>query len=55
MIAINKIYNNDCMNVLPNIDSNSVQLTITDIPYDEVNQVSNGLRLLDRESRYFNF
>ena len=49
MIEINKIYNNDCMNILPNIDDNSIQLTITDIPYDEASRASNGLRLLERE------
>lgn len=51
MIEINKIYNNDCMNILPNIDDNSIQLTITDIPYDEASRASNGLRLLERERK----
>ena len=49
------IFNDDCMNLLSNIDSSSreresksITLTITDIPYDSVNRSSNGLRNLDK-------
>ena len=42
------IFNDDCMNILPEIGGNSISLTITDIPYNEVNRKSNGLRNLDK-------
>jgi len=32
------------------MENNSVDLTITDIPYAEVNRASNGLRILDKET-----
>ena len=43
-----KLYNDDCMNVLPSLADGSVSLTLTDIPYDEVNRKSGGLRNLDK-------
>jgi DNA modification methylase len=43
-----KLYNDDCMNVLPLLADGSISLTLTDIPYDEVNRKSNGLRNLDK-------
>lgn len=43
-----KLYNDDCMNVLPSIEDESISLTLTDIPYDEVNRKSGGLRNLDK-------
>ena len=43
-----KLYNNDCMNVLPSLADGSISLTLTDIPYDEVNRKSGGLRNLDK-------
>jgi DNA modification methylase len=43
-----KLYNDDCMNVLPSLADGSISLTLTDIPYDEVNRKSNGLRNLDK-------
>lgn len=48
MIEANKIYHNNCMDVLPLMADNSVQLTLTDIPYDEVNRADNGLRTLSK-------
>lgn len=42
------LYNDDCFNIFPRILDNSVQLTLTDIPYGEVKQKSSGLRILDR-------
>lgn len=36
------------MKVLKQIDDNSVDLTLTDIPYGEVNRESNGLRNFDK-------
>ena len=45
-----KLIHNDCMNVMSKMPDNSVQLTLTDIPYGEVNRDSNGLRNLDKEN-----
>ena len=42
------LHNDDCMNVLPSLADRSVHLTLTDIPYDEVNRKSGGLRNLDK-------
>ena len=43
-----KLYNDNCMNMLPSLADGSISLTLTDIPYDEVNRKSNGLRNLDK-------
>jgi len=43
-----KFYNDDCMNILPTLADGSISLTLTDIPYDEVNRKSGGLRNLDK-------
>ena len=43
-----RLHNDDCMNVLPSLDDGSIHLTLTDIPYDEVNRKSAGLRNLDK-------
>lgn len=45
---INTICNDNCMNVLPDMADNSVNLTLTDIPYGEVNRADNGLRTLSK-------
>ena len=42
------LYNDNCMNILRTLESGSVNLTLTDIPYDEVNRKSGGLRNLDK-------
>lgn len=42
------IFNDDCMNTMRSMENNSVDLTLTDIPYDMVNRESNGLRNLDK-------
>lgn len=44
------IKHNDCMKVLPTMANDSVDFTLTDIPYDEVNRADNGLRKLDKEN-----
>lgn len=46
MIYENTILNSDCMSILPTMDDNSVNLTLTDIPYNVVNRDDNGLRNL---------
>ena len=43
-----KLYNDDCMKVLPTLADGSISLTLTDIPYDEVNRKSGGLRNFDK-------
>lgn len=45
-----ELYNDDCMNVLRKMNDNSVNLTLTDIPYGKVNRDSNGLRSLDKSN-----
>lgn len=47
-MEINKIYNVDCINFMSNLENNSIDLTLTDIPYNSVNRKSNGLRNLDK-------
>ena len=48
MFEINKSYNMDCLEGMKNMLGNSVDYTLTDIPYDVVNRESNGLRNLDK-------
>ena len=43
------LLHNDCINIMNKMPNNSVNLTLTDIPYNEVNRDSNGLRKLDKE------
>ena len=38
----------DCLKLMKFLPDNSVNLTLTDIPYDGVNRASNGLRVLDK-------
>jgi len=45
---MSRLINDDCMNVLPTMADDSVQMVLTDIPYDFVNMESGGLRELDR-------
>jgi site-specific DNA-methyltransferase (adenine-specific) len=45
----NKIYNRDCMDIMQGMNSDSVDLLLTDIPYGGVNRKSNGLRNLDKK------
>ena len=42
------LHNDDCMNIFPSLADGSISLTLTDIPYDEVNRESGGLRNLDK-------
>lgn len=39
----------DCITEMRKMQDNSVDFTLTDIPYDGVNRKSNGLRNLDKE------
>lgn len=47
-MEINKIYNCDCIQFMQTLAANSVDLLLTDIPYDGVNRNSNGLRNLNK-------
>ena len=42
------LFNKNCMELLPLIGGGTIDLTLTDIPYDSVNRSSNGLRNLDK-------
>lgn len=37
------------MEFMPRLPTNSIPLTLTDIPYDGVNRKSNGLRTIDKD------
>lgn len=45
-----KLINGDCINIMPSMEDNQVDFTLTDIPYDVVSRKSNGLRNLDKEN-----
>jgi len=47
---MSKIIQGDCLNVMKTLEDNSVDLTLTDIPYGEVNRGSQGLRKLDKSN-----
>jgi len=42
------LIHNDCIQVMNKLEDSCVNLTLTDIPYDNVNRKSNGLRELDK-------
>lgn len=48
MMKKNVIENLDCIQGMEEMDSNSVDFTLTDIPYNVVNRTSNGLRNFDK-------
>ena len=48
-MELNKIYNEDCITYMKQTADNSFDLTLTDIPYGEVNRENNGLRTLSKE------
>ena len=45
---MHKLIKGDCLEVMKKIPDKSVDLTLTDIPYDEINRESNGLRQLNK-------
>ena len=45
-----KLLQGNCMDILKKIPDYSVDLVLTDIPYNEVNRKDNGLRKLDKEN-----
>ena len=42
------LHHGDCLEVMPTLADDSVDLVLTDIPYGEVNRASAGLRNLDK-------
>lgn len=42
------LFNKNCMELLPLVGGGTIDFTLTDIPYNEVNRNSNGLRKLDK-------
>lgn len=44
------LFNMDCMDLMKQMNDNIVNLTLTDIPYGEVNREDNGLRNLNKEN-----
>lgn len=48
--TVNNIVQQDCIDFIKNnMNNKSVDLTLTDIPYNVVNRKSNGLRNLNKE------
>ena len=45
-----KLLQGDCMELMDNIPNESIDLVLTDIPYNVVNREDNGLRKLDKEN-----
>ena len=45
-----KLLQGDCMKLMDNIPNESIDLVLTDIPYNVVNREDNGLRKLDKEN-----
>ena len=45
----NKIYNQDCLDIMREMNNESIDLLLTDIPYGGVNRKSNGLSNLDKK------
>ena len=43
-----KLYNDDCIKFMGGVKDKSIDFICTDIPYDEVNRKSQGLRKLDK-------
>ena len=44
----NQLFCSDCISVMEEMNKDTVDFTLTDIPYDAVSRVSNGLRDLDK-------
>ena len=49
MNEVNTITSGNCIELMKYINSESVDFTLTDIPYGKVNRNSNGLRNLNKE------
>ena len=49
-MELNVVYNEDCLEGMNRIEDKSVDMILTDIPYNEVNRKTNGLRKLDKQN-----
>lgn len=49
-IKSNKVYHLDAIKLLKSLPDHSVDLHLTDIPYEKVNKKTNGLRVLDKKN-----
>lgn len=49
-LQINNVYHLDAIKLLKLLPDSSVDLHLTDIPYEKVNKKSNGLRILDKKN-----
>ena len=47
-MELNQIYNADCITFMGGVSDDTIDLTLTDIPYSMGNMKSNGLRKLDK-------
>lgn len=47
---INTVQHGDCLQIMPDMADGSVEMVLTDIPYDVVSRPSGGLRNLDKGS-----
>ena len=45
-----RFYLGDCLEVMKDMDNETINITLTDIPYDMVNRKDNGLRNLNKEN-----
>lgn len=48
MIEINKLYHDDCFNIMRGMPDSFVDLVLTDVPYEQVSKKSNGLRVINK-------
>jgi site-specific DNA-methyltransferase (adenine-specific) len=42
------LHNDNCFNILKTLENNSIDMVLTDIPYDEVNRPTGGIRVFDK-------
>lgn len=55
MIQLNKIYNEDCLVTLKNIPDNTIDLTVTSPPYDDLRTYDNHISGLKTEFNGYSF
>lgn len=48
MLEINKIHHGDCLDLMKDIPDNSIDMVLTDIPYNSVNMKTSGIRVFDK-------
>ena len=59
-MEVNKVYNEDCLNIMKNIQDNSIDLIITDPPYKTTSRGSSGgggmlLKDINKSGNVFNY